>query len=740
VTEHKAFVFRFEGIEVRESEFALIRAGGTVQVEPTAFRVLLYLLRNPGRLVTKDEIMAAVWHDTAVSDNSLTRSVATLRKVLDDSSREPRYIATVQTLGYRFLVPVERFPIEASDLAFALEALSDSGGLPTVAAGRERPTRWIWGRAALGALVITVVVGVWYLSRPMPPPRVTGYVQITHDGRKKSLVGTDGTRLYFNQMSGPILPESIAEVAIAGGGVAQVLVALPDPHIPDVSPDSELGKAGGNATLSAPYLLDVSPDGSSFLVGGPNNSTWNIRILGGSARRLPDAVCAAFSPDGNSVVYSMLRDATGSTPERDIWLVRKDGTDARRLASPGGDVCYLAWSPDGRAIRFSMNDKIWEMSSSGSGLHKVLSDLHGSSAECCGRWTSDGKFFLFFSEGQIWVLDERRGLFRRRPAEPIQLTQGPIRWGPPPSGKYYRWDLWAGPIPGSDGSRIFALGTLPRGEASRFDSKTEKFQPFLGGISAQGIAFSHDGKWIAYVSYPEGTLWKAKRDGSNPVQLTDPPMVAFLPRWSPDGKQILFLGDPFLNRSSAPNWVNYVVSVDGGNPRRLFLEGQDLASCTWSPDGHRIAGSLNRPDGKLALRVFDFDTGRGSDIPGSVGLFAPRWSPDGQYLAAVNKGTGEHLKIFNFKTQQWSEFSQKGVADSTEWSADSKFIYFRRTSGDLGVFRIRIHGSVAEKIADLKDWRDAGWWGRYMGLDPTDAPLMLRDIGSEDIYALTLAP
>ena len=85
-------------------------------------------------------------------------------------------------------------------------------------------------------------------------------------------------------------------------------------------------------------------------------------------------------------------------------------------------------------------------------------------------------------------------------------------------------------------------GLSPRGELSRFDSKTKQFLPFLGGISAQGVVFSKDGKSIAYVSYPEGILWKANRDGSNPVQLTDPPMQAFLPRWSPDSKQISFAG------------------------------------------------------------------------------------------------------------------------------------------------------------------------------------------------------
>jgi len=54
------------------------------------------------------------------------------------------------------------------------------------------------------------------------------------------------------------------------------------------------------------------------------------------------------------------------------------------------------------------------------------------------------------------------------------------------------------------------------------------------------------------------------------------------------------------------------------------------------------------------------------------------------------------------------------------------------------VFRISVKGGAPEKIVDLKDWHDAGWWGMYSGLDPTDAPLLLRDIGSDDIYALTL--
>jgi len=97
------FIFRFADVEVREREFSLIKAGEVLPVEPKAFRVLLILLRNSQKLITKEELLNAVWGDTAVSENSLTRSIALLRKLLGDEIRTPRYIATVATVGYRFI-------------------------------------------------------------------------------------------------------------------------------------------------------------------------------------------------------------------------------------------------------------------------------------------------------------------------------------------------------------------------------------------------------------------------------------------------------------------------------------------------------------------------------------------------------------------------------------------------------------------------------------------------------------
>ena len=369
------------------------------------------------------------------------------------------------------------------------------------------------------------------------------------------------------------------------------------------------------------------------------------------------------------------------------------------------------------------------MSSRGSNLHQLLSSWHPLGGQCCGRWTPDGKFFLFLSGysgtggSQIWALDERRGLFRKPPADPIQLTTGPLSWSQP--------------IPGKDGKTIFAAGITVRGQLSRFDAKSKQFQPFLGGISAQEVRFSKDGQSVAYVSYPEGILWKANRDGSNPMQLTDPPINAFQPRWSPDGTQILFSDISSSNVSSSSEI--YIVSAQSGIPRKLLPEGSGKQSDPdWSPDGHKIVfgSSFGGQDPKSVIRIFDLDSRQITILPGSVGMTDPRWSPDGRFIAA-NSFDFHTMNIFDVRTLRWSALDLKTGMAFPEWSRDSQFIYFHRPSGDdRGIYRIRAKGGEVEKVVDLKDLHIAG--GVWTTLDPTDAPLVLRDIGSTYIYALTL--
>jgi dipeptidyl aminopeptidase/acylaminoacyl peptidase len=115
-----------------------------------------------------------------------------------------------------------------------------------------------------------------------------------------------------------------------------------------------------------------------------------------------------------------------------------------------------------------------------------------------------------------------------------------------------------------DGKRIFAIGEQSRGELERFDAKSGQFVPYLAGVSASDVGFSRDGQWVAYVTYPEGVLWRSRIDGSDKLQLTRPPFYPGNPLWSADGKKILFEGESGKNEGA------YVVAAEGGGaPRRL---------------------------------------------------------------------------------------------------------------------------------------------------------------------------
>ena len=397
---------------------------------------------------------------------------------------------------------------------------------------KERRRRLLYWLLPGAVVVACLAFAFWHLRLPQPPPHISEYMRLTHDSQPKLIVGTDGNRLYLNQME----PRTLSQVPVAGGQIAPISVPV-----------------------NLPLLLDISPDGSTLLVSSVNDDNlWSVGVLGNSLRYLtnvPKIVNAVWSPDGKSVAYS--------TWNGEIYRARSDWSEVQKLTPATGHdkpAFFLAWAPDGETLRFTRGYQLWEISSHGSNPRKLLPDWNPSAYLCCGRWTPDGAFFLFLSGdsllrrawvlpgAQLWALDERSGLLRRPPAQPVQLTSGPTRWG--------------APIPSKDGKKIFARGVTIRGELERFDSQSREFRPFLGGISAEYVSFSNDGKSVAYVSYPEGILWKANLDGSNPVQLTDPPMYPKVIRWSPDGTQIVFFDQPA--RESLPE--TYVVPSEGGKP------------------------------------------------------------------------------------------------------------------------------------------------------------------------------
>jgi serine/threonine protein kinase/Tol biopolymer transport system component len=583
----------------------------------------------------------------------------------------------------------------ASDLRTDLQRLKrDSGSgraasAETTSALREPPLqRRIWP-VALGGMALTAVATLAFvLTRPLTPPRVFGSAQITHDGVMKILVGTDGSRLYFNEFSGSL---TIGQVSSTGGEVAP---------IPAPSPTM--------------VLHAISPDGASLLVSEEPTLTskgplWSLPVLGGSPRRLGSTVGydGAWSPDGQMLVYAN---------DKELFLARADGTEPRTLVSMPDGVGAPAWSPDGKVVRFSAGGGLWQISAHGKNLHRLLSGWHSPPDECCGKWTSDGKYFVFQSKGNIWALTERRGLLQRGSGQPVQLTSGPMDSSQP--------------LPSNDGKKLYVVGALARGELTRYDSKTRQFVPFLSGISAEGVRFSNDGRWVAYVAFPEGALWRSRSDGSDRRQLSFPPLYALQPRWSPDGKRIVFA-------ASAPEQTMraYMVSRDGVSQPELLAEANlPKWASDWSPDEDKIAFGGDFGDPESVIRILDLRSRQISELPGSKGFHAPRWSPDGRYIVAgMTMLQGEAL--FDFTTQRWTELVRTTAAFA-DWSKDGQHVYFLHWPDDPSVMRVRIRDRKVERVVDLKNFRQTGSEAMWLGLTPDDSPLLLRDIGTQEIYAL----
>ena len=608
--------------------------------------------------------------------------------------------------------PEQRFQ-SASDLAFALEALSDpgisaaSGAGPPIAtsAMKDKASRLKSLRPAVAiGVVLAVGITAYFLLRPAPAPRVANYVQLTHDGQPKSIIGTEGARLYLGMSVGSSASfslDSLAEMPINGG----------EPKKIDTKSSSNM------------VPVDLSPDGSELLfVDGqgapPRGPLRTFPILGGSARRIGDFIAetAAWSPDGSRIAYTNLGD---------LFVARADGTDPRKLLAVKGDIRNVTWSPDSRELRFDSSETAgtvgqqleWSVSADGRGLHQLLAGWHNPPDECCGRWTADGKYFVFQSQGQIWALPRSGGPFGQTP-EPVALTSSPL--------------TLSSPLPSKDGKRLLVIGRNYRGELMRYDAKSRQFQPFLGGISAEYVAFSKDAQWIAYVSFRDGILWRSRIDGSDRLQLTYPPMYPLLPRWSPDGKQILFFH--FATRADQSARM-YVIAAEGGSPREVLPDDRSQQlDPNWSPDGTKIVFAGESNDPASVIRILDLSRGTLSTLPASDGVFSPRWSPDNRYIAGLSADS-KSLLLFDLQSQKWTSL-MTGSLGWLAWSHDGQSIYVLDNRGDNFVVRVRISDRRAEQVADLKDFAFTGRYGGALALTPNDEPILLHDTGTQDVYSL----
>lgn len=694
-TEHRCSVFRFADVEVREREFSIIRSGKILPVEPKAYKVLQFLLHNPGRVIAKEELLDAVWNDCEVSESSLTRIIAILRRLLGDDVREPRYIATVPTVGYRFVCEVEVSKDPPGDLG----TLSIPEGTPSrVPVGR---------RSWLIAAVLIVVLATLFVWWSLPgQPVIEGVLQLTDDGNPKLLTSallSDGYRIYFNELrAGSLI---IAQVAAGGGEPGQIISRIP-----------------------SPMLAALTMDSSSLLALEESNffgSLWLLPLPAGEPRQLRNVIAqnASSTPDGH-LIFSK---------DTSLYLAEKDGSYPRKLCDMPSHIDSPIASPDGKRIRLtvegSYTKSLWEVNVDGTNAHPLLPGWQGEGASCCGRWASDGKYFVFQSRSQgrtdLWAIREGHW-WSTRSSSPLRLTNGPLSY-----------EL---PYPSPDGKHIFAIGLKPRGELVGFDRNSQLFVPYLSGISAKEATVSRDGKWVTYTTYPEGSLWRSHADGSERLQLTYSPTVVKWPRISPDGTKVAYSS----SNASCSSCV-YVLPLEGGTPIKV-AENARVAS--WSPDssslvaiftGQSSANKVCSVTSFEGLETIDLRTGKIISIPDSHEMGGPFWPSSGMLVAPTLKPGNEGFVTFDFKTQKWS-LLMKGIFQHWMTSTDGEYLYLMTGGDDPKILRVRLSNGTSDMVASLKNFRpvideDTDKW---LGVASNGSPVLTRDIGTQEIYDLSV--
>jgi DNA-binding winged helix-turn-helix (wHTH) protein/Tol biopolymer transport system component len=687
-----AQIVRFGVFEVDLRGAELRKNGLKVPLQGQPFQVFAILLQHSGKLVTREELRQKVWpEDTFVDfDHGLNTAITKIRVALGDSAENPRFVETMPRRGYRFLVPVEW--------------VTQDGRKPASETIGSSPNSRRW--AIVASLVCLLVAGafVWLKLPSSPPmPRVVNSVPITKDGLRKAdatlVLVSDGTRLYFQEGSTG-LNTSLVQVSTQGAETARIPVSLESPTAFDFSQSqSELLLGAGDFAL--PY---------------GERPLWVLPLPAGAPHRLGDILAhdACWSPDGRRLVFTKGKDAFGA---------KADGSEVRKLASPeGADFVFgIRFSPDGRRLRFSVADEngggVMEMAADGSGLHRLPID-----GGCCGRWSSDGKYYFYVTGRDVWVLSEQRSLFGKiKIGTPTQLTAGPI--------------AYSAPTPSVDGKELFVVGEQPRVELVRYARESKQFVPFLGGISAGELEVSPDGQWVTYTTIPESDLWRSKLDGSERLQLTFPPISAHEPRWSPDGTKILF--------TDFPSKI-FVIPADGGTPQQLMPSdhAEFAGAGAWMPDGNTIVfgrhmGCLFWDNSCWGIYRLDLKTQEVSKVPGSEAMLAARLSHDGHYLTAIPIGQNK-VMLYDFQTKRWSELAR--ASGSVAWSRNSQFVYLHLNHGadPAEVARIRVPDGKVQHILDLRGVNLGGMWPDWVSLLPDDSLLLMLDRSTEEIYRLEL--
>lgn len=324
--------WRFDAVTVDRATFRVLVDGTPQALEPKSFRLLQFLIEHRDRVVSKEEIFQAVWAGAFVTDNALTRVVAQIRKAIGDDPKQPRYIETIPTIGYRFIAPVE-------------ETAAAGPAGRTVPPPTAAPPAW--RRAAVALVLLTVVLGGWLWRRSTDRP-VTQTPQAFHPVQFSNSAGLD-TGASFSPDG------TLVAFASDKSGSFEIYVKSFEPAARELQVTNDASQ-----NLSPVF----SPDGRWIAYSSARTrGIFRVPAIGGPPQRLTDfGVQPVWSPDSRTIVFRSSAAASLSTTdyywpaESSLWMVPAAGGDTTPLSTKDGPIeggqSFPSFSADGSEIRF----------------------------------------------------------------------------------------------------------------------------------------------------------------------------------------------------------------------------------------------------------------------------------------------------------------------------------------------------------------------------------------------------
>jgi Tol biopolymer transport system component len=532
--------------------------------------------------------------------------------------------------------------------------------------------------------------------------------KITGDGRLKTNLVTDGSTLYFNEFEAN--REVIAASSTAGGPTYTVETPFANVELQGISNDGQ-------------SLLITSFGGTVEKGGRP---LWILPVQGGVPRQVGDILCdsARWSPDNHQIAC-----INGAS----IFLCDSFGLHAHVISTFSLIPRSLLWSSDGKKLwtvlvdYAARSETAWEFDINKNDSSPATLRRLPLEKECCGAWawTQDGKNFVYNKreangQSDIYVA-QQHGYMISEAKLPIRMSEiGDIATG-------------------KNNHEFFMLSADPnRGELLKYDSRLKTFQAFLLGLSADCLAFSRDGHWMTYVLPHDQSLWRSRIDGSDAIRLTKPPIEAEFSAWSPDGRRIAFMG-----KEPGKPWRLFLVDRDGG-PLKEAARGTDgQGAPTWAADGKALVyGNISCEETHSCwVRRIDLTTEMEEILPDTNGFRTARWSPSGEFIAALKPQTRE-LMLFDVRTKRWTSIADSITGDNLNWSNDSQFLYVDTLQGMYTlIIQIRIRDKQRQAVADLTPLKKGlGQLDYWIGITPDNSPLMLHQFTASEIYAIEWVP